>query len=65
MCIAPSTFITTDGTLTTPAGKTYLGNSQAKTEAFNGQIGEVIFFNTVLSDADRTVVQNYLTTKWI
>lgn len=38
---------------------------QADTDFFDGDIKEIIVYDTFLSTANRTIINNYLTTKWL
>ena len=61
---ASSILTNTDmNTLDTPLYIGYLFNSTVSVSA-RGQVGEVLLFNTVLSDTDRKLVEDYLKAKW-
>jgi hypothetical protein len=45
-------------------GMTYYPTNTTWYGPFNGGMGEIIVYNSVLSDADMTRVQNYLAAKW-
>lgn len=49
---------------TTSAAGAQLGAAASGSEAYNGTICEVIMYDTILSSANRILVQDYLKTKW-
>jgi len=40
------------------------GNNGELSDPFNGDIAEIVWYNSSLSDADRALVESYLNTKW-
>gem|GEM_PF-2196027 len=61
------TFATQGPTLNTGNSKVFIGQRPGATGRgdFYGQIGEVIIFARVLSETERTEVQDYLAAKWM
>ena len=41
-----------------------IGRNNGTTEPFNGDVCEVVYYNTVIPDVHRTSILNYLNTKW-
>jgi len=41
-----------------------IGGASYSGYAFNGQIAEILIYKSALSDADRQIIQSYLSTKW-
>ena len=62
--------VLTLGSGTDPAGQLWFGNAisgifgSTIINYFTGNMHEIIFYNTSLSDNDRTIVNNYLMNKW-
>ncbi|MFC2087832.1 Calx-beta domain-containing protein, partial [Bacteroidota bacterium] len=51
-------------TINTGSNGTALGYSDHVVEYYNGDISEVIIYNTELNDAQRTIIENYLAAKY-
>lgn len=60
------TNISTGGTsFQTPSNKAFVGCNNAGAETFTGDIGEILFFSSLISDTDRQKVEAYLVQKWL
>lgn len=55
---------TSPGLVAYTATSIFLGSNNQMTEIFNGDYAEVLVYAAALSDADRTLILDYLNTKW-
>lgn len=56
---------TASATLVTyTATSIFIGTNNAQTEAYNGDYHEVLYYNSLVSDSDRTLILSYLNAKW-
>ena len=42
----------------------FVGTNNAQTEAYNGEYYEILYYNALVSDSDRTLILTYLNAKW-
>jgi len=42
----------------------FVGTNNNQTEAYNGDYYEILYYNALVSDSDRTLILNYLNSKW-
>lgn len=56
---------TASATLVTyTATSIFIGTNNAQTEAYNGDYHEILYYNSLVSDSDRTLILTYLNAKW-
>ena len=46
------------------ASSIFVGTNNAETEAYNGDYCEILYYTSLVSDSDRTLILDYLNTKW-
>ena len=42
----------------------FVGTNNNQTEAYNGEYYEILYYNALVSDSDRTLILTYLNAKW-